>query len=78
MPEELSSSETSVLTRGTRGIIQVDTILHSHRRENLKSYKVGLARKPGTCLHASPNGPPERLKQKTNSMTIGLKVNYTD
>jgi hypothetical protein len=38
MIEALCSSETSVLTRSTVRNIPDDGILHSHRRENLKSY----------------------------------------
>jgi hypothetical protein len=35
-------SDTSVLTRATRRNIPEDTILHSHRRENFKSYIIGV------------------------------------
>jgi hypothetical protein len=42
MMKALSSSKTSVLTRATQRNIPEDGILHSHRRENLKSYKAKL------------------------------------
>jgi hypothetical protein len=42
MTDALSSSETSVLTRAAQRNILEDTILRSHRRENLRSYNIEL------------------------------------
>jgi hypothetical protein len=42
MKEALSSSETLVLTRATWRNIPEETIVHSHRCENLRSYIVEL------------------------------------
>jgi hypothetical protein len=47
MMEDLSSSETSVLTRSTLSSIPEDGFTHSHSREILKSYETSS---DGTCV----------------------------
>jgi hypothetical protein len=40
MKEALSSTDKAIITRPTRCNIPEDTIVYSHRRENLKSYPI--------------------------------------
>jgi hypothetical protein len=54
MMEALRSSETPVLTRVTRRNTSEDGVLHSHRRENLKSYKHAIACDASITLFRDP------------------------
>jgi hypothetical protein len=58
MMEVIRSSETSILTRVTWGNIPEDHILHSHRRENRKSY-IALT---GCALKQRRNVSPARYE----------------
>jgi hypothetical protein len=57
MKEALSSSATSVLTRTKRHNTPEDTILHSHRRENLRSYIEILERFQSKVLRMIVDAP---------------------
>jgi hypothetical protein len=65
----LSSSETSVLTRATPRNISEDAILHSSRRENLKSYVIskGFAKALTEVVPDGISGDKARPKHKADN-----------
>jgi hypothetical protein len=67
--EAVRTSETSVLTRATLRNIPEDGILHSHRRENLKSYVINLP------VHSKcPLTPLDRIKAGKAALGRNLDV----
>jgi hypothetical protein len=73
MKEALRSSETSFLTRATRRNILEDTILHSLRSENLKSYTILNAIGEDLVCHLTflPKAPgPHDIENVTKIGTV--------